>query len=225
MWSIPGLIANPDFGVGDAASAELVLGVDMNGWHALSGFAVAIPALLLLRRPDLEAVYITLAAASLIATGVWALFDTQPAAGLFSFPHNGTDALLHFGTSAIYLAGAAHWFATSRLRPEHQLGHGERRPARDPPGPPGGSRELVRLDQHLAASGRGRGGRRVDVRDPEVDVPARRTRSPSLGGIATATRSRGRAAGLAAHVARQAEQRDREVPISKRSVSQPNTAP
>ena len=114
MWSIPGLIVNPDFGVGDAASAKLVLGSDMNGWHALSGFAIAIPALLLLRRPDLEAVYITLAAASLIATGVWALIDTQPAGGLFSFPHNGTDALLHFGTSAIYLAGAAHWFATSR---------------------------------------------------------------------------------------------------------------
>jgi len=114
MWSIPGLIVNPDFGVGDSASAVRVLGSDMNGWHAVSGFLVAVPALLLLRRPDLEAVYVVLAAGSLIATGIWALFDTQPAAGLFSFPHNGTDALLHFGTSAIFLAGAIHHFATTR---------------------------------------------------------------------------------------------------------------
>src|SRR3954465_2014860 len=82
MWSIPGLIVNPDFGVGDSASAVQVLGSDMNGWHAVSGFLVAVPALLLIRRPELEAVYIVLAAGSLIATGIWALFDTQPAAGL-----------------------------------------------------------------------------------------------------------------------------------------------
>jgi hypothetical protein len=113
-WSIPGLIANPDFGVGDSASAVRVLGSDMNGWHAVSGFLVAVPALVLIRRPDLEAVYIVLAAGSLIATGIWALFDTQPAAGLFSFPHNGTDAVLHFVTAAVFLVGAAHHFATRR---------------------------------------------------------------------------------------------------------------
>jgi hypothetical protein len=89
-----------------------VLGSDRNGWHAVSGFLVAVPALLLIRRPDLEAVYIVLAAGSLIATGIWALFDSQPAGGLFSFPHNGADALLHFATSAIFLAGALHHFRT-----------------------------------------------------------------------------------------------------------------
>lgn len=31
FWSIPGLIVNPDFSAGDAATAERVLGVDMNG--------------------------------------------------------------------------------------------------------------------------------------------------------------------------------------------------
>jgi hypothetical protein len=119
-WSIPGLIVNPDFAVGDAASAERVLGADMNGWHAVSGFLVAIPALLLVRRPDLEAVFLVLAAGSLIATGIWALFDTQPAAGLFSFPNNEVDAVLHLATSAIVLAGAAHyrlWFTSSTLLP------------------------------------------------------------------------------------------------------------
>jgi hypothetical protein len=111
-WSVPGLIVNPDFAVGDSASAVPVLGVDMNGWHAVSGFLVAVPALLVATRPHLAAVYISLAAASLVATGVWALFDTQVAGGLFSFPHNGTDALLHFATSTIFLAGAAHYYLT-----------------------------------------------------------------------------------------------------------------
>jgi hypothetical protein len=113
MWSVPGLFVNPDFGVGDSASAERVLGADMNGWHAVSGFLAAIPALLLVTRPRLEAVYLVLAAGSLIATGVWALFDTQPAAGLFSFPNNEVDALLHFATSTIWLAGAAHHFLSA----------------------------------------------------------------------------------------------------------------
>jgi len=113
-WSVPGLIVNPDFAVGDAATAERVLGVDMNGWHAVSGFLVAVPALLVATRPHLAAVFVSAAAASLIATGVWALFDAQPAAGLFSFPNNETDALLHFATSAIFLAGAAHYFVRER---------------------------------------------------------------------------------------------------------------
>ena len=43
VWSVPGLIANPDFHIGDSATSVRVLGVDMNGWHAVSGFLVAIP--------------------------------------------------------------------------------------------------------------------------------------------------------------------------------------
>ncbi len=115
-WSIPGLIVNPDFSIGDSATAERVLGVDMNGWHALSGFFVAIPALLVASRPYLAAVFGFASAASLIATGIWALLDTQLAGGLFYFPHNGTDALLHFGTSTIFLVGAAHYFLIGRSR-------------------------------------------------------------------------------------------------------------
>lgn len=107
MWSVPGLIVNPDFGVGDDATAERVLGADMNGWHALSGFLVAVPALLLVPRPRLLAVYLPLAAGGLIATGIWALLSTEVAGGLFYFPNNEADALLHFGTSAIWLGGVA----------------------------------------------------------------------------------------------------------------------
>ncbi|MCE3266421.1 MAG: hypothetical protein K0S15_1130 [Solirubrobacterales bacterium] len=112
VWSIPGIIVNPDFSTGDAATSEVVLGVDMNGWHALSGFLVAIPGFFAALRPSWAAAFDLAAAGSLIATGVWALMDTQVAGGLFYFPNGTPDALLHFGTSTIFLAGGAHHFLT-----------------------------------------------------------------------------------------------------------------
>ena len=111
VWSIPGLIINPDFTVGDGATSELVLGVDMNGWHAVSGFLVAIPGFFAATRARLAAIFDVAAAASLITTGVWALLSEQVAGGLFYFPNGGGDALLHFATSAIFVAGAVHYFA------------------------------------------------------------------------------------------------------------------
>jgi hypothetical protein len=114
VWSVPGLIVNPDFSTGDAATSEIVLGVDMNGWHALSGFMVALPGFFAALRASWSAAFNLAAAASLIATGIWALMDTQVAGGLFYFPNSTPDALLHFGTSAIFLAGAAHYFLARR---------------------------------------------------------------------------------------------------------------
>jgi hypothetical protein len=113
VWSVPGLIVNPDFATGDAATSERVLGVDMNGWHALSGFLVALPGFAAALRPAWSVAFCLAAAGSLIATAVWALVDTYPLGGLFYFPNGGADALLHLATSAIFLAGAAS-FALSR---------------------------------------------------------------------------------------------------------------
>jgi hypothetical protein len=66
----------------------------------------------------------------LAASGIWALLDAQLAGGLLYFPNNETDALLHFGTSTIFLAGAAHYFLiearAARRRP--------RRPETNQPG-------------------------------------------------------------------------------------------
>lgn len=112
LWSVAGLIANPDFATGDSATSELVLGVDMNGWHAVSGFLITIPGLFAATRRDLSAIFNVFAAGGLIATAVWALLSEQVAGGLFYFPHGGADALLHLGTSAIFIAGAAHWYLT-----------------------------------------------------------------------------------------------------------------
>lgn len=110
-WSIPGLLINPDFAIGDGATSELVLGVDMNGWHAVSGFLVAIPGFFAATRARLAAIFNVVAAAGLIATGVWALLSERVAGGLFYFPNGGGDAILHFATSAIFVAGAIHYFA------------------------------------------------------------------------------------------------------------------
>lgn len=115
-WSIPGLIINPDFATGDAATSELVLGVDMNGWHAASGFLVAIPGFIAASRRQLAAIFNVAAAGSLIATGVWALLSERVAGGLFYFPNGVGDALLHFATSAIFVAGAIHYFRTQAPR-------------------------------------------------------------------------------------------------------------
>jgi hypothetical protein len=117
VWSVPGLIVNPDFATGGSATSKIVLGVDMNGWHALSGFLVAIPVLWAAMSPQRAAIFVPFAAASLLATAVWALISAHPAAGLFYFPHGDTDALLHVLTSSIFLAGAAHYLITSRVPP------------------------------------------------------------------------------------------------------------
>jgi hypothetical protein len=119
VWSIPGLFVNPDFSTGDDATSKLVLGVDMNGWHAVSGFPLALGAFWFARRARDAALYAPLAAGALIATGIWALLSHHPAAGLFYFPHNNGDAWLHFSVAAIFLAGLASYLLQSGARTEY----------------------------------------------------------------------------------------------------------
>lgn len=114
VWSVPGLIVNPDFSVGDSATAERVLGVDMNGWHALSGFLVAFPGFFAARRADWSGLFNLAAAGALIVTGIWALLDAKVYGGVLYLPHGGADAALHFGVSAIFLAGGVHYFTSER---------------------------------------------------------------------------------------------------------------
>jgi hypothetical protein len=118
VWSVPGLILNPDFHVGDSATSVRVLGVDMNGWHAVSGFLVAIPGFYAALRRSWSALFDLAAAGGLLSTAVWAALSTQVAGGLFYFPHGGADVLLHIGTSTIFIAGAAHYYLAGRREPE-----------------------------------------------------------------------------------------------------------
>jgi hypothetical protein len=109
VYSVWGLIVNPDFAIGDAATSVKVLGVDMNGWHALSGFLIAVPSLVALRRLDWSFAVAVFAAGALVLTGVWALIDVHPF-GVLYLPAAVPDALLHFGTAAIFGAGALHHY-------------------------------------------------------------------------------------------------------------------
>src|ERR1700752_4017137 len=86
LWSVPGLIVNPDFGFGDDATSELVLGVDMNGWHAVSGFLVALPGFAIARNTQVAPLFCAAAAGSLLTTALWALLSEHPAGGLLFFP-------------------------------------------------------------------------------------------------------------------------------------------
>src|SRR4051812_45772919 len=120
VWSVPGLIANPDFSIGDSATSVRVLGVDMNGWHAVSGFLVATPGFFAALRRSWSALFNLAAAGALLSTAVWAAASTQVAGGLFYFPHGGSDALLHLATSTIFLVGAAHYYLVGSRRTTEQ---------------------------------------------------------------------------------------------------------
>lgn len=110
LWSIPGLFVNPDFAVGADASSELVLGVDMNGWHAVSGFLVVVPVLVVFKREELLNWLLAAAAVSLYGTAIWATLSDRPVGGLFYFPNPTGDVLLHVLTASIFLAGAIAGF-------------------------------------------------------------------------------------------------------------------
>jgi Domain of unknown function (DUF4383) len=105
-WAIAGLIAEPSFQFGDGAPTERVLGVDFNGVHALSGFLLFGPAFFFALKPRWAVLYAIYVAAALLVTGFWAIWSTSPA-GIFTFPNNDADAILHLATGALFALVAA----------------------------------------------------------------------------------------------------------------------
>ena len=101
-WALAGLIAEPSFHFGDGAPTQQVLGVDFNGVHALSGFLLFGPAFFFALKPRWALLYAIYVAVALIATGLWAIWSTSPA-GIFTFPNNNADAILHLTTGALFL--------------------------------------------------------------------------------------------------------------------------
>ncbi len=101
-WAAAGFIAEPTFATGTDAPTERVLGVDFNGWHAVSGLLLFGPGLIAAMRPELTILYSWAAAGALIVTGVWALAATQ-VAYFFTFPNNEADAVLHLATGFLFV--------------------------------------------------------------------------------------------------------------------------
>jgi hypothetical protein len=105
LWALAGFIAEPSFHLGADAPTERVLGVDFNGYHALAGLLLFAPAFFFALNPKWALYYAIYAAGALILTGIWALFDEQPA-WVFTFPNNNSDALFHLVTGALFAAVA-----------------------------------------------------------------------------------------------------------------------
>jgi len=106
LWALAGLIAEPSFHFGGGAPTQRVLGVDFNGVHALSGFLLFAPAFFFALKPRWAVLYAIYVAVALIATGIWATGSTSPA-GIFTFPNNDADAVLHIATGVLFALVAA----------------------------------------------------------------------------------------------------------------------
>jgi hypothetical protein len=99
-WAAAGLVINPDFAIGADATSVPVLGVDFNGWHAVSGFLLFGPGLFAFNRDEIAVPYTWAAILALLATALWTVFSERPA-WVFYFPNTGGDIQLHVGSALI----------------------------------------------------------------------------------------------------------------------------
>ena len=105
-WSVWGWAANPSFALGQDATAERVLGIDFNAWHALSGIVpLFVPGLIASLSEKWAFRFAVYAAVALIGSAVLILFTTRPFGVLF-LPNNEADAVLHFSAGALYALAA-----------------------------------------------------------------------------------------------------------------------
>ncbi len=96
--AVGGMIVNPDFAVGPAASAKTWLLMDWNGWHALSGLLLWSTSIVVAFRADWARLFALVVAMAQVPIVIWMLFDPRPL-GLFLLPTT-TDLIFH---SAIVL--------------------------------------------------------------------------------------------------------------------------
>jgi len=99
-WAAAGLVINPDFAIGSDATSVPVLGVDFNGWHAVSGFLLFGPGLFAFHRDELAVPFTWAAIVALLATALWTVYSEHPA-WVFYFPNPDGDIQLHVGSAVI----------------------------------------------------------------------------------------------------------------------------
>lgn len=97
-----GLAINPDFAVGDDATAETFI-ADWNGWHAVAAILVGVPGLAIAWLPGLAVPYLAYRAVTDGAVAVWAALDDRPL-GVLYLPTNG-DAIVHAVLAAVSTLG------------------------------------------------------------------------------------------------------------------------
>jgi hypothetical protein len=113
VWALAGFVAEPNFSLGENAPTERVLGIDFNGYHALAGLLLFAPAFYFALDPRWAVFYALYAAGALIVSGIWAIFDTQPA-WVFTFPNNHSDAIFHLAFGALFAIVAGMQLARDR---------------------------------------------------------------------------------------------------------------
>jgi hypothetical protein len=100
---IVGLAINPDFAVGDDATAESFIGVDWNGWHGVAALLVGLPGVAVAWFPRFAVLYLAYRAITDTAVGIWAALDDRPLGVLF-LPTSG-DAIFHVAVAGIAALG------------------------------------------------------------------------------------------------------------------------
>lgn len=96
-----GLAINPDFAVGDEATAETFLGVDWNGWHGVAAILVGVPGLIVAwpAYAGLAVPYLLYRAVTDAGVALWAALDDRPL-GLLYLPTSG-DVVFHVVVAAV----------------------------------------------------------------------------------------------------------------------------
>ena len=110
-----GFAINPDFAVGDDATAESFMGVDWNGWHAVSALLVGLPGLAIAWFGNLAVPYLVYRAVTDAGAGLWAALDDHPL-GVLYLPTTG-DAILHVALAAVATLGVVLAVRTSGRPP------------------------------------------------------------------------------------------------------------
>ena len=97
-----GFALNPDFAVGDDATAETFI-VDWNGWHALAALLVGVPGLAIAWFGGLAVPYLLYRAVTDAGVALWITLDDHPL-GVLYLPTT-SDAILHLALAALATLG------------------------------------------------------------------------------------------------------------------------
>lgn len=97
-----GMAINPDFAIGDDATAEAFI-VDWNGWHAVAALLVGLPGLAVAWLPGLAVPYLAYRAITDAGVALWAALDDNPL-GVLYLP-TSSDAILHLSIAAVAALG------------------------------------------------------------------------------------------------------------------------
>jgi len=115
VLGVVGLAINPDFAVGDNATAESFAGVDWNGWHGVAAILVGLPGIAIAWLPKFAIPYLVYRAVTDAAVGLWVALDDRPLGVLF-LPTNG-DLVFHVVVAAVATLGILLALRSSGARP------------------------------------------------------------------------------------------------------------